>query len=290
MGKGRALKTGINYILNNYSSDEIVGVITGDSDGQHCVEDTIKIAKKLYEQHRFVLGCRDFTEKYVPPNSRFSNKFTMLLLGFLYGKKIGDTQTGLRGFLYDILPDCLSYTGERYEYEMHMLIEMVISRKDIVEVPIKTIYYDGNKETHFSAVKDSIRIYRVLLGRGAKYIFSSLCGFWVDISLFALITNLLLPRMIPSTAIFVGTTIARSFSCIANYLINKNMAFRSNDKLMKSGLKYVGLVIVQLLTSWCLVTYLYNHIGWNTTALKIIVDTCLFFVSYKIQHKWVFKS
>ena len=45
MGKGRALKTGINYILNNYTSDDIAGVITADSDGQHCVADTIKIAE-----------------------------------------------------------------------------------------------------------------------------------------------------------------------------------------------------------------------------------------------------
>lgn len=290
MGKGRALKTGINYILNHYSTDEIVGIITADSDGQHSVKDTLEVANQLKCGHQVVLGCRNFTGSDVPFKSKFGNNLTMYLFAFLYGKRISDTQTGLRGLSYDILRECLTYTGERYEYEMHMLIETVTTDKDIVEVPIETIYYDGNKESHFSVVKDSIRIYKVLLARGIKYILSSLCGFVVDIVLFTVIATALLPILSVSKAILISTVGARVASAVTNYVINRNVVFKDGDRILQSGFRYFILVIVQLLCSWILVTFLYANIKWNATILKVIVDTCLFLVSYKIQHRWIFSQ
>ena len=59
-GKGRALKTGFHYILNTYSPEEVVGVVTADADGQHCVEDTVIVALQLAKDNSFVLGSRDF--------------------------------------------------------------------------------------------------------------------------------------------------------------------------------------------------------------------------------------
>ena len=47
MGKGRALKTAFNYCLNEY--EDLVGVITADSDGQHTTEDIEKCKKALIE-------------------------------------------------------------------------------------------------------------------------------------------------------------------------------------------------------------------------------------------------
>ena len=41
-GKGRALKTALNYILNEYK--DIKAIITADSDGQHSPEDIEKVA------------------------------------------------------------------------------------------------------------------------------------------------------------------------------------------------------------------------------------------------------
>ena len=46
-GKGRAIKTAFNYVLNNYQS--LTGVVTADCDGQHYIEDIIKCANKLKE-------------------------------------------------------------------------------------------------------------------------------------------------------------------------------------------------------------------------------------------------
>ena len=41
MGKGRALKTAFNYVLNEYP--DCIGVVAADCDGQHGIEDVIKL-------------------------------------------------------------------------------------------------------------------------------------------------------------------------------------------------------------------------------------------------------
>ena len=41
LGKGRVLKNGINYILENFSKAKVI--VTADCDGQHSVEDIKKV-------------------------------------------------------------------------------------------------------------------------------------------------------------------------------------------------------------------------------------------------------
>ena len=63
--------------------DEYNGVVTADSDGQHRVEDVIKLAKEVEENpDTLILGCRDFDLEQVPPKSKFGNKITMELLNY----------------------------------------------------------------------------------------------------------------------------------------------------------------------------------------------------------------
>ncbi|NLI92530.1 MAG: hypothetical protein GX434_10100 [Peptococcaceae bacterium] len=45
MGKGAALKTGIQYAAQNYP--ECCGYVTADADGQHAPEDILKVADSL---------------------------------------------------------------------------------------------------------------------------------------------------------------------------------------------------------------------------------------------------
>src|SRR5665213_11072 len=55
LGKGRALKTGINYCLTDLPN--IQGVVTADADGQHTVADIVRVADATLSGHgRTVLG------------------------------------------------------------------------------------------------------------------------------------------------------------------------------------------------------------------------------------------
>ena len=98
MGKGRALKDAFNYCLNEY--DDLLGVITADSDGQHTTEDIEKCKEALIQSGQdqaLVLGCRNFNESGIPARSVFGNKTTSRVMKLLLGLSISDTQTGLRG-------------------------------------------------------------------------------------------------------------------------------------------------------------------------------------------------
>ena len=85
MGKGRALKDAFNYYFVKNSKD-FSGVITVDSDGQHTVEDVIRMAKALERYpHSLILGVRNFDAPLVPLKSRFGNKMTRIVTRWLIG-------------------------------------------------------------------------------------------------------------------------------------------------------------------------------------------------------------
>lgn len=73
---------------------------------------------------------------------------------FVTGVKVQDTQTGLRAFSNQDVAFMQQIEGERYEYEINVLLEYAKRNRRICEVPITTIYLDDNKSSHFHAVRD----------------------------------------------------------------------------------------------------------------------------------------
>lgn len=161
LGKGRALKTGFQHLLN--TQPYLLGVITADADGQHTPDDVEKVARASRSTYpRFVLGSRIFN-RHVPWRSRLGNTLTRWLFGSLTGVRLADTQTGLRGLPLALLPDLLALPGDRYEYEMTALAHLCRTGHTPVEIPIRTVYLDNNRDSHFRPVWDSMRIYAALL-------------------------------------------------------------------------------------------------------------------------------
>ncbi|MDW7659454.1 MAG: glycosyltransferase family 2 protein [Bacillota bacterium] len=184
LGKGRAIKTGLNYFLNHYDRSEYLGVVTADSDGQHSPEDTMRVALKLVEdKNSLVLGIRDFNDPLVPAKHRKGSKITTAVFALLYSKIIKDALTGLRGLPYDFAATCLQLPGEGFDYEIGMLITAVREKRVIVEEKIQTIYYNNNDESHFKPVVDSIKIYALMFKTFVKYSLVSVFSFLIDISL-----------------------------------------------------------------------------------------------------------
>jgi len=100
-GKGYALKTGFGFIADTFPGQDVV---CADSDGQHRVEDILRIAELLSETSAaMVLGTRNFSGN-VPARSRFGNTATRWLFRLATGERIADTQTGLRGYPAALLP------------------------------------------------------------------------------------------------------------------------------------------------------------------------------------------
>jgi putative flippase GtrA len=290
LGKGRAIKTGLNYFLNHYDRSEYPGVVTADSDGQHSPEDTLRVAQKLVEnKNSLVLGIRDFNDPLVPAKQRKGRKITTVVFALLYSKIIKDALTGLRGLPYDFSATCLQLPGEGFDYEIGMLITAVREKRVIIEEKIQTIYYNNNDESHFKPVVDSIKIYALMFKTFVKYSLVSVFSFLIDISLFALFTKLVFVAFTPVKAIFYGTLLARILSSLFNFSLNKIFVFINNSSMKKTIGKYYILSVLQMLVSWLLVTGLFFLLKIDSIGIKIVVDLILFLFSYQVQRRWVFK-
>ena len=289
MGKGKAIKSGLKYFLGMKDAKDFNGVITADSDGQHAVEDILRISECMNEtEDKLILGMRDFGDrKRVPLKSRFGNIVTTAVFRILYGKRIADTQTGLRGIPKGLVKCFVDLSGDRFQYEMNMLIQCAVNHIEIKDVPIQTIYRNNNSETHFRPIQDSIAIYALMLRSFFAYTCASILSFFIDIGLFQLVLILCGLGNLTSK-IFLSTIVARTGSAMLNYRMNKKVVFQSKAK----GIwwKYLALCVIQMLISAALVSMASGLIYGRETFIKIVVDSCLFFLSYQIQRNFIFKN
>ena len=280
LGKGRALKTGINYILNEFPNFKVI--VTADCDGQHSIKDIESCCRSaLNNLDSLVLGTRNFNDENVPFKSKYGNKITRNMFKLFVGINITDTQTGLRAMSKDIATKFLDVAGERYEYETNVLITCKNEDIKIYEEEIDTVYINGNELSHFNPVKDSIMIYKLFI----KYIFSAISSFLVDIVLFTLILTCI--KNI-TNAILISTILARIVSSLYNYLINSKLVFKKMNKY--SLFKYFFLVIIMMFVSGLTVDYLVELIKWNATLVKIIVDAIIFVINFIVQREFIFKK
>jgi glycosyltransferase involved in cell wall biosynthesis len=290
-GKGAALKTAFRYVCEELQ--DVIGVVTADSDGQHTPDCILKVSNALCEyKDRLILGIRDFEGGNIPWKSKFGNNLTIKVFSYISGLHVNDTQTGLRGIPYQFLQKCLEIKYDRFEYEMQMLLE-TIGVCDIHEVKIETVYDSAEEhQTHFNPVLDSIKIYSVLGKRFTSFIISSCSSCIIDVGIFTLLCCVLKEKGFNNSMyVFVATVCARIVSAIYNYIINYKLVFNSKEKHIKSVFKYAPLVIVQMMCSAIIVTMivalLHNRFE---TLIKLVVDTLLFFASYYVQQMFVFRK
>lgn len=281
-GKGRALKTAFKYFLKNYSED--IGVVTLDADNQHKVKDVLNCVKELQDHpYSLVLGVRNFDLENIPKRSCYGNKLTSFAFKLFCGLKISDTQTGLRAIPTYFVEELVNTVGERFEFETNMLLDTKDYKVPIREVPIETVYINGNTSSNFNPLLDSFSIYKVI----AKFMCSSLTSILCDYALFILL-NALFGFLAPAYSLLIATFSARFASSFLNFNVNRKLVFKSKTKTNIVFAKYYTLAI-------CLVTLSYLGILLLSTQLmipellaKILVDIFLFLISFRIQSNWVF--
>jgi putative flippase GtrA len=279
-GKGFALKTGVGFIADNLPGHDVV---CADSDGQHTVVDILRVARALQEntaeerRATMVLGSRSFTGD-VPARSRLGNSATMALFTLATGERIPDTQTGLRGYPAPMIPWLRSVRGDRYEYELNLLLDAGNGGYSIQSVEIGTVYLDHNSGSHFRPLVDSVRIYAPLL----KFLASSFTAFLLDTVLFLLLTLVI-------DSLLLAVLGARAVSSAVNFLVNRNMVFEhGRDKHVRAaGLRYFSLAAVLLATNFGLI-WLLEAAGLPALPAKILAEAILLAASFAVQQRWLF--
>ncbi len=271
-GKGHAIKTGLTYIQQHYTAECIV--VTLDADGQHRISDAWSICHIAHEYpNELVLGSRRLNGN-VPLRSLLGNTITRLIYYLSTRQKIYDTQTGLRAFSARLIPQLLDISGERYEYEMNVLLTCSNIGIPIREVEIDTIYIDGNSSSHFDTVRDSYRVYKEIL----KFSASSLISFFLDYGLYSFLT-MLTSSLGVAVSILISNIGARMVSASVNYTLNYKLVFQSKAHVIQSASQYAVLAIAILAGNTVVLSILTNQLEINQYAAKLITELFFFIMS-----------
>ncbi len=281
-GKGAALKTAFRYVLE--SCPDCGQAVTADADGQHRYEDILRVcATAESNPDALVLGSRKF-EGEVPLRSRLGNGITRKVFSIASGVSVYDTQTGLRACGRAVLERFLDIPGERYEYEINMLLTAAQSGIPILEEWIETVYLNDNASSHFNPFKDSLKIYMCIF----KFAASSLLAFVIDYILVLLFSAM--TRSWPAAASLNFSVItARLISATVNFSVNRRVVFKGNEGLWKALAKYAVLAACVLALNLALM-HLLTGLGWPIALAKIVVEVLLFCMNFVVQGKFVYRK
>lgn len=272
MGKGIAIKSGLKYLQKKQTKF----IVTADSDGQHSPHDIYRILAFAIKKDNLVLGVRDFSKKRVPLKSLFGNRVTSGIFFLVTGKKLTDTQTGLRAFPRSFIQKLLNIAGERYEYELNVLLE-TSSSKSIDTITIDTIYLDNNKKSFFRPIRDSVLVYSVFV----KYCLISLLVSILDFAAIYLGTI-----FFPTIYSFV---IVRFVTAHLYFFLMKTKAFRKKGGLTHQVLKYYALVLLNIILSSTIFFNMYYEAKESFLVAYFLALVLMFFVNFFLQKKIVFR-
>ena len=296
-GKGYALRYGIKHITENYPDAE--GIITADCDGQHTIKDLRRVEETLKANpNKVVTGGRFAEGVKIPFRSALGNGFSRWQFKIATGVKVRDTQTGLRGFPISTAPYLLTAKGDRYEYEMNVLLRLHDWGYEIIEIPIETIYLEDNATSHYHPIRDSVRVVHQVnkyafgklfrkIKNILKFASTSMTCFAIDYILYNFVFLNIYPKEW-SYRVAIAYASARVISATINYFLNAKLIFKQNAPSM-----YVRYII------WAAFVAAIGSLGSNLLheqagvaewLCKLLIDTPLWLVSYFGQKLFVFKK
>jgi putative flippase GtrA len=275
LGKGAALKTGINFAIVEYPS--VVGIVTADADGQHDPADVRRVARRFAAQpEALVLGARAFSGP-VPLRSRLGNSITRSVTRLLVGHRLTDTQTGLRAVPRSLAERMLSVPASGYEFELEMLIAAKHLGVQVIEEPIRTIYKPGNLTSHFDPLRDSMRIYFVLLRFG----FISMLTAGLD--------NLAFYVFFSASGVVPASLLAaRVISLAFNYTLVRKAVFLSREQHRVALPRYLLLGAANICVAYGLISFLTGMLSFAVIPAKLLAETLLFIANFAIQREFIF--
>lgn len=155
-GKGSALRTGFEW-ARAAGADVVV---TLDADGQHPPDEAVRLATDPAPTEALVLGVRDLPGAGAARANRFGNAVSDFFLSAFAGRRLGDTQCGLRRYPVGATLE-LGARDPGYAFEAEIVLRAARAGWTIVEVPVRVVYPAASERTsHFRVVRDPARIVR----------------------------------------------------------------------------------------------------------------------------------
>jgi glycosyltransferase involved in cell wall biosynthesis len=159
LGKGAAILSG----LAEAQRRGFRTAVTVDADGQHPAASARMVLEGSDDPRAIVLGIRDLVQDGAPTSNRFGNGVSNFFLSVFAGRRLRDTQCGLRRYpVSETL--ALPARARGYAFEAEVLLRAVAASLPIVELPVRVIYPEpGQRVTHFHRVRDPARIVAVVV-------------------------------------------------------------------------------------------------------------------------------
>ena len=276
-GKGYALKEGFRHIA---AVSPVEQVVTADCDGQHSARDILRVGDRVADSAGIiVLGSRRFGRD-APARSRIGNTLSSLLSAPVIGRRLRDTQTGLRGFPASSLEWLIGVPGDRFDFEFRMLLRAERAGVLIEELDIETIYLDRNASSHFRAVADSAKVFAPL----GLFALSGLVAFAID-------TVALLALTALTGSMLLAVIGARIASATVNFTTNRLLVFdrRRATRTGYAAVRYFTLALILLAANYGTLDALTNA-GVPLLAAKVMTEAALFAVSFTVQRDVVLSA
>lgn len=161
-GKGVSLLKGFRHALD--AGREFV--FTFDGDGQHSPS-LLPILLRAQEESGadVVIGRREMSWKVMPPVRFATNRCMSAVVTWMGGRRLTDTQCGLRLFRGGVLRALLfgpkpKVVSRRYDFESELLIEACYHKFRVVEVDIPTVY--NGAASSIRPVVDTVRFFKMM--------------------------------------------------------------------------------------------------------------------------------
>jgi len=159
LGKGAALRTGFQYILQK----DYQVVITLDADGQHDpseIPSLVRIFQSVKSDILIASRAGEFDRMTFL--RRFWNRLGAKAVARLCHSDITDSQSGFRLIRGDVLREVTLFTS-RFETELELLIKVCKKGFSVLSVPINTQKVDGTGSSHFRPVADTWLVCKLFL-------------------------------------------------------------------------------------------------------------------------------
>ena len=153
-GKGAALRSGLEHAARLNAAV----AVTLDADGQHPASEALRVLCHPAPAHALVLGVRDLPGAGAPRANQFSNAFSNAWLSAFAGRKLLDTQCGLRRYP---VPETLALGARAsgFGFEAEVVLRAARAGWPIEHLPTRVIYPPAHQRTtHFHRWRDPFRI------------------------------------------------------------------------------------------------------------------------------------
>jgi len=159
LGKGAALQTGFQYILQK----DYQLIITLDADGQHDPSE-IPSLLKIFQSVKpdILIASRAAEFRRMTFLRRFWNRLGVKAVARLCHSDITDSQSGFRLIRAKVLKEIILSTS-RFETELELLIKACKKGFSVLSVPINTQKVDGTVSSHFRPVVDTWKVCKLFL-------------------------------------------------------------------------------------------------------------------------------